>query len=252
MHSRKKNSVKSAEQIEKMKKAGRVLQAALKEVEKVSQPGVSTGKVDEIIETFIRDHSMSPAFKGYKGFPGSICASIDNEVVHSIPSFKKILEEGQIFKVDCGVTFEGWHTDACITVAIGEISYRKRKLMKATKKALKLAVDICKEGVRVGDIGAMIQKTVEKKGFSPVKSCVGHGIGQELHESPIIPNFGTKGTGVRLKENMTVCVEPIINMGSAEVYTLDDGWCIKSKDGLPSAHFEHTIRIGKERGEVLA
>ena len=244
--------IKTAEQIEKMAKAGQVLQKVLQEVKIVSNPGVSTGEVDQIAEEIIRSHNMKPSFKGYHGFPGTICASIDDEVVHTFPSKKRILEEGQIFKVDCGVCFEGWHSDACITVAIGKISKAKQKLMDTTKKSLYMALDICKEGVRIGNIGALIEKTVKKEGYNPVRQCVGHGIGNNLHEAPQLPNFGENGTGAILKENMTICIEPIINMGSGAVYTCDDKWCVKSKDGLPSAHFEHTICIEKKGARILA
>jgi len=248
----RKIEIRRESELEIMRKAGEVLRKVFVELKQKIKPGLSTGEIDKFVENFIRSHDgMFPAFKGYKGFPFSICASIDDEVVHGFPSFDRILKEGEIFKVDCGVKFDGWNTDACRTFEIGEISLEKKKLMKVTKEALKKAVKIAKDGVKTGDIGNLIQKTVEKAGYSAVEECVGHGIGKQVHEAPYVPNFGKKGTGVKLRKNMTICIEPIINIGKKQVYTVENGWCIMTKDGLPSAHFEHTICIGKDSGIVI-
>ena len=213
--------------------------------------GVSLLELDTLAEEFIRSRGARPAFKGYMGFPATLCISVDDEVVHGIPS-NNILSEGQIVGIDCGAEKNGYYGDSARTFAIGNISDKNRDLMLTTEKALALGIEQAKPGNYVSDIGHAIQSFVEPKGFSIVRELVGHGIGTQLHEDPQVPNYGVPGMGDELKEGMCLAIEPMINCGRKEVYTAEDGWTIKTKDGYNSAHFEHTIAIRENGAEILS
>ena len=213
--------------------------------------GVSLLELDTLAEEFIRSRGARPAFKGYMGFPATLCISVDDEVVHGIPSNNK-LSEGQIVGIDCGAEKNGYYGDSARTFAIGNISDKNRDLMLTTEKALTLGIEQAKPGNYVSDIGHAIQSFVEPKGFSIVRELVGHGIGTQLHEDPQVPNYGLPGMGDELKEGMCLAIEPMINCGRKEVYTTEDGWTIKTKDGYNSAHFEHTIAIRENGAEILS
>ena len=213
--------------------------------------GVSLLELDTLAEEFIRSRGARPAFKGYMGFPATLCISVDDEVVHGIPS-NNTLSEGQIVGIDCGAEKNGYYGDSARTFAIGNISDKNRDLMLTTEKALTLGIEQAKPGNYVSDIGHAIQSFVEPKGFSIVRELVGHGIGTQLHEDPQVPNYGVPGMGDELKEGMCLAIEPMINCGRKEVYTAEDGWTIKTKDGYNSAHFEHTIAIRENGPEILS
>ena len=213
--------------------------------------GVSLLELDTLAEEFIRSCGARPAFKGYMGFPATLCISVDDEVVHGIPS-NNILSEGQIVGIDCGAEKNGYYGDSARTFAIGNISDKNRDLMLTTEKALALGIEQAKPGNYVSDIGHAIQSFVEPKGFSIVRELVGHGIGTQLHEDPQVPNYGVPGMGDELKEGMCLAIEPMINCGRKEVYTAEDGWTIKTKDGYNSAHFEHTIAICENGAKILS
>ena len=213
--------------------------------------GVSLLELDALAEEFIGSRGARPAFKGYMGFPATLCISVDDEVVHGIPSNSK-LSEGQIVGIDCGAEKNGYYGDSARTFAIGNISDKNRELMSITEKALTLGIEQAKPGNYVSDIGHAIQSFVEPKGFSIVRELVGHGIGTQLHEDPQVPNYGVPGMGDELKEGMCLAIEPMINCGRKEVYTAEDGWTIKTKDGYNSAHFEHTIAIRENGAEILS
>ena len=213
--------------------------------------GVSLLELDAQAEEFIRSRNARPAFKGYMGFPATLCISVDDEVVHGIPSKSK-LSEGQIVGIDCGAEKNGYYGDSARTFAVGNISDNNQDLMLTTEKALALGIEQAKPGNHVSDIGHAIQSFVEPKGFSIVRELVGHGIGTQLHEDPQVPNYGVPGMGDELKEGMCLAIEPMINCGRKEVYTAEDGWTIKTKDGYNSAHFEHTIAIRKNGAEILS
>ena len=213
--------------------------------------GVSLLELDTLAEELIRSRGARPAFKGYMGFPATLCISVDDEVVHGIPSNNK-LSEGQIVGIDCGAEKNGYYGDSARTFAIGNISDNNRDLMLTTEKALALGIEQAKPGNYVSDIGHAIQSFVEPKGFSIVRELVGHGIGTQLHEDPQVPNYGVPGMGDELKEGMCLAIEPMINCGRKEVYTAEDGWTIKTKDGYNSAHFEHTIAIRENGAEILS
>jgi methionyl aminopeptidase len=213
--------------------------------------GVSLLELDALAEEFIRSRGARPAFKGYMGFPATLCISVNDEVVHGIPSNSKLLE-GQIVGIDCGAEKNGYYGDSARTFAIGNISDENRDLMLTTEKALTLGIEQAKPGNYVSDIGHAIQSFVEPKGFSIVRELVGHGIGTQLHEEPQVPNYGVPGMGDELKEGMCLAIEPMINCGRKEVYTAEDGWTIKTKDGYNSAHFEHTIAIRENGAQILS
>jgi|TARA_B110000438_G_C15702839_1_gene601810 methionyl aminopeptidase len=215
------------------------------------ESGISLLKLDMLAEEFIRSHGAIPAFKGYMGFPATLCISVDDEVVHGIPS-NKILSDGQIVGIDCGALKNGYYGDSARTFAVGNISDEDKDLLSATQEALNLGIKEAVSGNYVSDIGHAIQTYIEPKGYSIVRELVGHGIGTNLHEDPQVPNYGEPGKGIMLKEGMCLAIEPMINIGTKEVYTLNDGWTVKTKDGFNSAHFEHTIAIRKDGPEVLS
>ncbi len=221
------------------------------EIAKLIKPGITSMYLDQIAEEFIRDNGGKPGFKGYNGFPNTLCVSKDNEVVHGIPNNEGI-EEGTILSIDCGVLMNGFYGDSAYSYAVGIISDEKQKLLKVTKEALQRGVLAATCGNTIGDIGYTIQNFAESHGYSVVKELVGHGIGRNLHEEPEVPNYGYKGSGSLLEDGMVIAIEPMINLGSAEVVQKDDGWTIITKDGLPSAHFEYTVAIKKTGAEILS
>ncbi|MBE9536126.1 MAG: type I methionyl aminopeptidase [Proteobacteria bacterium] len=245
-------SLKTSEEIELMRRANLIVAEVLQELKALIHPGVSTASLDEKAEEIIRGRGATPAFKGYGGFPASICVSINDEVVHGIPSRKKVLEEGDIVGIDCGTCLEGYFGDAAVTLAVGDISDDAARLMKETKASLDAAIDKVRVGNRLSDISNAVQSHVEAKGYSVVRNFVGHGIGKSLHEEPQIPNYGSSGRGIRLKAGMVFAIEPMINIGKSEVSVLDDGWTAVTNDGSLSAHFEHSVAVTENGPYILS
>ncbi len=244
--------LKSAREIDRMAAGGVILAAARDVLERAVQPGMTTLELDRIGEDFIRSHAgAKPSFKGLYGFPGSICSSINNEIVHGIPSKKRVLREGDIVSIDVGVLYEGYHTDSATTVGVGEIADESARLLDATRRALDAGVSAARAGNHIGDIGAAVQAVVEAAGFSVVKDLVGHGIGENFHEEPQVPNFGKPQRGTRLVPGLTIAIEPMVNVGRAETRTMPDKWTIVTVDGSRSAHFEHTVAITENGPRVL-
>lgn len=244
-------SIKSDREIELMRHSGRIVGQILDEVSRKVEPGVSTWDLDRFAESRCKELSVIPAFKGYQGFPATLCVSINEEVVHGIPSKKRILKSGDIIGIDFGVHCEGWFGDSARTVAVGKISQEAQKLLDVTQKSLFLGIQECHVGKRVFDIGHAVQNYVEANGFSVVREFVGHGIGKALHEDPQVPNFGPKGKGLQLKPGMVLAIEPMVNMGKHQVKVLSDGWTAVTADRSLSAHFEHTVVITKNGPEIL-
>ena len=241
---------KSQSEIEKLKAAGKIVNHALVEVEKSIKPGITTARLDEIAENFIRSHGALPGFKGYNGFPATLCVSLNEEVVHGIPS-RRELRDGDIVSIDCGTILDGYWGDHARTFAVGEISNEKKTLMKITEASLYAGIEKAVIGGHLSDIGNAVQNIAEKAGYSVVRSLVGHGVGQNLHEEPQVPNYGKAGRGLTLKQGLVIAIEPMINIGSHEVFTEADGWTIITKDRKTSAHFEHTIAITENGPEIL-
>ncbi len=235
--------VYSSEEIELIRQADLMVSKTLAEVAKYLEPGVSSKKLDTIAEEFIRDNGGIPAFKGYHGFPATLCISENDKVVHGIPSNDVYFEEGDIISIDCGVLLNGFYGDSAYTFALGEISKEAEQLMEVTKKALYLGIEQARAGNRVGDIGHAIQSYVEKFGYSVPREITGHGVGRHLHEDPSIPNYGRRGNGKRLKAGMVIAIEPMVIAGSREIEILEDEWTIVSADGNLAAHYEHSIAI---------
>jgi methionyl aminopeptidase len=241
---------KSPEEIEKIAAAGRVLTRCLSMLRSKARAGVTTGELDAAAERFIRSQGGEPAFKGYRGFPGSICASPNSMVVHGIPGRYR-LSRGDILTVDVGVILDGWVADAAITIAVGNVTPLARRLLATTRAALFEAVDKCRPGNRLGDVSHAVQQRVEADGFSVIRSLVGHGIGRDMHEDPQIPNVGEPGTGPELLEGMVLAVEPMVNAGAHGVRMGSDNWAVYSQDGSLAAHFEHTVAITAEGPRIL-
>jgi methionyl aminopeptidase len=241
---------KSNQEIEIMKIAGKIVADCLNMLEEHIQPGVSTGKLDKLAEDYIRSHKALPGFKGYNGFPATLCTSINDEVVHGIPG-DRILQDGDILSIDCGTIYQGYYGDHARTFPVGDVSLEKQKLMDATQKSLEAGIMAAQSGNTLGDIGAAVQQIAESDGYSVVRSLVGHGVGRNLHEDPQVPNYGTAGKGMRLRPGLVLAIEPMVNAGTYEVYTKPDGWTIATRDKKNSAHFEHTIVITKEGPLVL-
>lgn len=233
-----------------MARAGAVLRGCLELLGRSIEPGITTKELDRLAERYIRDRGGIPTFKNYRGFPGSICASPNDMVVHGIPG-KVRLAEGDIVGVDVGVTMDSYIADAAVTFPVGEISAEARKLLQVTEEALMLGIAQCRVGNRVGDISHAVQSHAEAHGFSVVQSMVGHGVGRSMHEDPQVPNFGPPGQGPELREGMVLAIEPMVNMGGFEVEMGDDNWAIYTKDGSLSAHFEHTVAITKNGPRIL-
>lgn len=244
-------TLKSERELGLMRKAGGIVAQILQEMAEMVAPGISTGEIDRFAESRIKELKAVPAFKGYHGFPSCVCISINDEVVHGIPSKKRLLKEGDIVGLDFGVIYDGWYGDSARTVAVGKISPEAQHLMDATRGGLEKGIEECREGGRVSDIGHAIQKYVEGFGYSVVREFVGHGIGRALHEEPQIPNFGQKGKGLTLKVGMVLAIEPMINAGGHEVKVLSDGWTAVTVDHSLSAHFEHTVAITPRGPEIL-
>ena len=241
---------KSAAEVAKIGAAGSILAECLESLSLEANPGVTTAELDEMAERFIRGRGGVPTFLGYHGFPGSICASPNDMVVHGIPGRYRIAE-GDLMSLDVGVTFDGYVADSAVTLQIGDIHAEAEKLLAVTAESLEAGLAECVEGRRLGDISHAVQEVVEAAGFSVVRSLVGHGVGREMHEDPQIPNYGDPGRGPRLEEGMVFAIEPMVNVGAHDVYIGDDGWAISTSDGSLSAHFEHTVAVGKKRPHVL-
>jgi methionyl aminopeptidase len=241
---------KTSEEVEKIKQSADILGRAHGEIAKHVKKGVKTSFLDKIAEEFIRDHGAVPSFKGYNGFPSSLCISVNEVVVHGFPSEYE-LKDGDIISVDCGVFHQGFHSDSAYTYPIGEVPPSVLALLSATKDSLYLGIEQAVFGNRIGDIGHAIQKFVEAKGYTVVRELVGHGLGRKLHEAPEVPNYGKKGSGPLLKQGMVIAIEPMINLGTRNIVQEKDGWTIRTADRKPSAHYEHTVAIFEDRTEVL-
>lgn len=241
---------KTSEEVLKIKESADILGKAHGEIAKHVKEGVKTSFLDKIAEEFIRDHGAVPSFKGYNGFPASLCISVNEVVVHGFPSEYE-LKDGDIISIDCGVFHQGFHSDSAYTYPIGEVSPSVLALLRATRDSLYLGIEQAVSGNRIGDIGHAIQKFVEAKGYTVVRELVGHGLGKKLHEAPEVPNYGKKGSGPLLKQGMVIAIEPMINLGSKNIVQERDGWTIRTADRKPSAHYEHTVAIFEDRTEVL-
>lgn len=241
---------KSKKEIDKMRGAGRLAGLVLKKLRSMVEPGVTTLEIDHAAERMIRDAGALPTFKGYRGFPYSICASVNDQVVHGFPSNYK-LKDGDIFSIDCGATLEGFVGDTATTVPVGNVTEAARQLIEVTEQCLELAIKQCWPGKHLGDLGAAVQRHAEAHGYGVVRDYVGHGIGRQMHEDPQIPNYGNPGQGPKIKAGYVFAVEPMINLGTHHTKILSDGWTVVTLDGKPSAHAEHTIAITDEGPEVL-
>jgi methionyl aminopeptidase len=242
---------KTEDEIGLLRESSLLVGKTLAEVAKLIKPGVTTLDLDAVAEEFIRDNDAVPGFKGYGGFPNSLCTSVNAEVVHGIPNDRP-LEEGDVVSVDCGVLKNGFYGDSAYTFAVGEIAPEVEALLRVTKESLNLAIEQAIAGMRIGDIGYAVQNHAESHGYGVVRELVGHGLGKSLHESPEVPNYGRRGNGMKLREGLVLAIEPMINLGVKEVRQAEDGWTIVTADGLPSAHFEHDVVIRKGKAEVLS
>ncbi len=242
---------KSKAEIEKMRAAGKIVAQVLQSLSAMVEPGITTLDLDREAERLIRDAGGVPTFKGYNGYRASLCTSINEEVVHGIPSDKRKLREGDIIGIDCGVTLQGYVGDSAITVPVGKISDEVAKLIDATRQSLNEAITQCQVGNRLGDVGFAVQSYVESLGYSVVRNYCGHGIGRAMHEDPQVPNYGEPGKGTIIREGLVIAIEPMINLGGHHVKQLADGWTVVTIDGRPSAHFEHTVAITQDGPQVL-
>ena len=245
-------TIKSDYEIQLMRKANQIVRDTLNLLEDTIKEGMTTAELNKIAHDYIIKCDAIPSFLGYGGFPASICTSINEQVVHGIPSDKAVIKEGDIVSVDCGSIYKGYNGDAARTFMIGKVSEEKAKLVEVTKQSFFEGVKILKEGVRLGDLGHAIQSYAESFGYGVVRALVGHGIGRDMHEDPEVPNFGKEGRGMRLRKNMTIAIEPMINLGTEDVYMLNDGWTIVTADGMPSAHYENTVWIKEDGVEILS
>ncbi len=243
--------LKTAEEIELMRLSNNIVARTLGEIAKAIKPGVTTLKLDSLAEEFIRSQGAVPSFLGYNGFPNSICTSVNDQVVHGIPS-KYELRDGDIVSVDCGAEINGFHGDSCYTFCVGEVSDEVKNLLKVTKQSLYAGLSKVKVNNRLGDVSSEIQRVNEEAGFSVVREVMGHGIGRRMHEEPLVPNHGRARSGIRFREGIVIAIEPIINMGSKSVYLENDGWTIRTSDGKPAAHFEHTVSVGLDGPDILS
>lgn len=244
--------LKSDEEIELLRISNQIVAKTLAEIAKVIAPGVTTGQLDKIAFEYIKDNGAVPGFLGYSGYPKSICTSVNEQVVHGIPSDKIVLKEGDVVSVDCGAYKNGFHGDSAYTFCVGEVKPEIVALLKATKESLYKGIEQAQEGKRLGDVGAAIQTYCEERGYSVVREMIGHGVGRNLHESPEVPNYGRKGNGIMLKSGMTIAIEPMINLGKRQLYFENDGWTTRTIDRKPSAHFEHSIAIRKGKADILS
>lgn len=243
--------LKSAREVALMREAGRVVVAAMRMCRDLVKPGVSTLEIDREVEALIREHGARPAFKGYRGFPATVCVSVNEEVVHGIPAAHRRLVEGDIVGLDLGAIVEGYYADAAFTLPVGEVADETRRLLEVTRQSLDLAIAQCRPGKRLGDVSAAVQRHVEAAGFGVVRAFVGHGIGRELHEDPQVPNFGEPGKGPVLRAGMVLAIEPMVTMGHWDVRVLADRWTAVTEDGSLAAHFEHTVAITEAGPDVL-
>lgn len=249
--------LKTEDEIELMRKANRLVGKTLGVISKHIRPGVTTLQLDKVAEEFIRDNGAIPTFKGFPNpygspFPSSICTSVNDVVVHGIPDDKTVLKEGDIISVDCGALLDGFNGDSCYTFCVGEVTPEIRKLLEVTKTALYLGIENAVAGKHVGDIGSAVQKHCEMYGYGVVRELTGHGIGREMHEDPSVPNYGSRGSGVLLKAGMCIAIEPMITLGARSIGMMPDRWTIKTCDGKPTAHFEHTIAVRRGKAEILS
>jgi methionyl aminopeptidase len=249
---RERVELKTSDEIARIRAAALVVHDVLQEVIAAVAPGVTTLHLDRIAERATLARGATPAFKGYHGYPAVLCASVNDEVVHGIPSASRVLREGDVIGLDFGVVKDGFYGDSAYTVPVGRVSGQAERLLATTRDALTRAIAAAREGARLGDLGFAVQAFVESRGYSVVRDFVGHGIGRRLHEPPQVPNYGAPGTGIRLKAGMVLAVEPMVNVGAAEVRTLDDGWTAVTADGALSAHFEHTIAVTRDGPEILS
>ena len=243
--------IKTDEQIAFMRDSGKITKNVLDLIGREIRAGMTTKDLDKLAYEYITSCGAYPSFLGYSGYPASICASIDDMVVHGIPSDNDVIKEGQIVSIDVGVNYNGWQGDAARTFIIGDVSEEKRKLVKVTEECFFKAIENLRDGTPLGDIGFKVQSHAEANGFSVVRALVGHGIGQEMHEDPSVPNYGRKGTGIRLKKGMAIAIEPMINAGVYQVEFMSDGWGVRTKDRRPSAHYENTVVITDDGVEIL-
>jgi methionyl aminopeptidase len=243
--------IKTPQEIEKMRRSGQVLRQVHEAIRPLVVVGASTQDLEDAANSMIDSFGAKAAFKGYHGFPASLCTSLNDQVVHGMPSEKTILKDGDILSIDCGVIVDGFYSDCAVTYALGNPSLRTKRLLSVTRASLEAAIEEAVVGNRLGDISATVQEMCEAEGFGVVREFVGHGIGKQMHEDPQVPNFGTRGKGPRLKAGMVLAIEPMINAGSAEVKVLKDGWTAVTVDGSYSAHFEHTVAITKDGPVVL-
>lgn len=251
MFMEKSVETKTADELATMRRAGAVVGDILVVLSGLIKPGMTTGQIDQIAREELKKRGAKPAFLNYHGFPGVICLSINHEVVHGIPSDKRVLKDGDILGVDFGCVIDRFYGDSAVTIPVGRVSPEAEKLIRVTRESLMKGIEAVKAGARIGDIGAAVQAHAEAHGYGVVREFVGHGIGRALHEEPPIPNFGKAGTGPRLKAGMTIAIEPMINLGSAAVETLEDGWTAVTKDRKLSAHFEHTVAVTETGFDIL-
>lgn len=249
--------LKTEDEIELMRKANRLVGKTLGVISKHVRPGVTTLQLDKVAEEFIRDNGAIPTFKGFPNpygspFPSSICTSVNDVVVHGIPDDKTVLKEGDIISVDCGALLDGFNGDSCYTFCVGEVTPEIKKLLEVTKTALYFGIENAVAGKHVGDIGSAVQKHCEMYGYGVVRELTGHGIGREMHEDPSVPNYGSRGSGVLLKAGMCIAIEPMITLGARSIGMMPDRWTIKTCDGKPAAHFEHTIAVRRGKAEILS
>jgi len=249
--------LKTEDEIELMRAANQLVAQTLAEVGKAIKPGVTTAQLNHLADEFIRDHGAVPTFKGFPNpcggpFPGSICTSVNEVVVHGVPSEKTILRDGDIISVDCGTLLNGYNGDSCYTFMVGEVSEEVKRLLRTTKESLYKGIEAAVTGLRIGDISYAVQTHCEAQGYGIVREFVGHGIGREMHEDPQVPNYGRRGQGKQIKNGLCIAIEPMITMGTYEVYMDPDKWTIRTRDGKPAAHFEHTIAIHHGKADILS
>ncbi|HEU4384778.1 MAG TPA: type I methionyl aminopeptidase [Anaeromyxobacteraceae bacterium] len=248
---RERIELKTPDEIERMREAGLVVHQVLEELARALRPGLTTAELDRLAEARTRELGATPAFKGYHGYPASLCISVNDEVVHGIPSPERVLRRGDIVGLDFGVVYRGYYGDAARSVPVGEVGPEAHRLLATTREALERGIAAAGPGGRIGDVGAAVQGLAESRGYSVVRDFVGHGIGRRLHEPPQVPNFGVAGTGVRLRPGMVLAIEPMVNAGAPDVLTLEDGWTAVTADGSLSAHFEHTVAVTENGPEIL-
>jgi len=244
--------VKTDHEIVLLKQSAILVSKVLAEVAAMIRPGVTTYELDARAEEFIRDNGGKPGFMGYKGYPNTLCTSVNSQIVHGVPSKTTVLKDGDIISVDCGVELNGYFGDSAYTFEVGEVKESTRKLLRITKECLFLGIGKAITRYRIGDIAYTIQQHAERNGYSVVRELVGHGIGKQMHEKPEVPNHGRQGSGSRLQKNMVICIEPMINMGKRKVIEERDGWTVRTRDNQPSAHYELTVVVGEQKAEVLS